>query len=40
MAAACQALGGTKGKLIRYSTSGEVTGDLREVVGYAAIAVF
>jgi AmmeMemoRadiSam system protein B len=39
MAAACQALGGTKGKLIRYSTSGEVTGDLREVVGYAAIAV-
>jgi AmmeMemoRadiSam system protein B len=32
-------MGATKGKLIRYTTSGEVSGDRREVVGYAAIAV-
>jgi MEMO1 family protein len=39
MVAACRTMGATTGKLIRYSTSGEVTGDRREVVGYAAIAV-
>jgi AmmeMemoRadiSam system protein B len=39
MVAACRMLGATAGKLIRYTTSGEITGDRREVVGYAAIAV-
>lgn len=39
MVAACGKLGAKTGKLIRYATSGEVTGDRREVVGYAAIAV-
>jgi AmmeMemoRadiSam system protein B len=39
MVAACRTLGATAGKLIRYTTSGEITGDRREVVGYAAIAV-
>jgi hypothetical protein len=39
MAAACRTMGATAGKLIRYTTSGEITGDRREVVGYAAIAV-
>jgi AmmeMemoRadiSam system protein B len=39
MVIACHAMGAAKGKLIRYTTSGEITGDHREVVGYAAIAV-
>ncbi|MFA5414491.1 MAG: AmmeMemoRadiSam system protein B [Methanoregula sp.] len=39
MVTACSMLGATKGELIRYATSGDVTGDHREVVGYAAIAV-
>ena len=39
MVVACRTMGATKGKLIRYTTSGEVTGDHLEVVGYAAIAV-
>jgi AmmeMemoRadiSam system protein B len=32
-------LGAKTAQLIRYATSGDVTGDRREVVGYAAIAV-
>jgi AmmeMemoRadiSam system protein B len=32
-------LGAKAAKLLRYATSGDVTGDTREVVGYAAIAV-
>lgn len=32
------ALGARRGELLRYSTSGDITGD-REVVGYAALAV-
>ena len=39
MVEACRTMGATKGKLIRYTTSGEITGDHLEVVGYAAIAV-
>ncbi|MDD1716353.1 MAG: AmmeMemoRadiSam system protein B, partial [Methanolinea sp.] len=34
----CRGLGAKSGKLLRYATSGEVTGD-PDVVGYAAIAV-
>ena len=36
---ACTGLGAKAAKLIRYATSGDVTGDTREVVGYASIAV-
>jgi len=32
-------MGASKGELLTYRTSGDVTGDLEEVVGYAAIAV-
>ncbi len=39
MVQACAGLGATAAKLIRYATSGDVTGDNREVVGYASIAV-
>ncbi|OPY37184.1 MAG: hypothetical protein A4E35_01650 [Methanoregula sp. PtaU1.Bin051] len=39
MAGACRAMGATEGRLLTYATSGEVTGDRQEVVGYAAIAV-
>jgi AmmeMemoRadiSam system protein B len=39
MALACKELGATGAELITYATSGDVTGDNREVVGYAGIAV-
>jgi MEMO1 family protein len=39
MALACLESGSKKAELIQYSTSGDVTGDDSEVVGYAAIAV-
>ena len=39
MVMACGEMGAKAAKLIRYATSGDVTGDRREVVGYAAIAV-
>jgi hypothetical protein len=39
MVTVCGKLGAKTAKLIRYATSGEVTGERREVVGYAAIAV-
>ena len=39
MVTACSNLGATTAKLIRYATSGDVTGDTREVVGYAGITV-
>ena len=32
-------MGASRGELLTYRTSGDVTGDLEEVVGYAAIAV-
>jgi len=38
MCHACSAMGASRGELLRYATSGDVTGD-REVVGYAALAV-
>jgi len=38
MCLACKKLGAREGRLLRYATSGDVTGD-PEVVGYAAIAV-
>ena len=34
---ACKALGVSKGALVRYATSGDVTGDYSSVVGYAGI---
>jgi len=34
---AARALGATRGDLVRYATSGEVSGDDRQVVGYAGI---
>lgn len=36
---ACRALGATDAKLIRYATSGDVTGDYSQVVGYAGVIV-
>ncbi len=36
---AAKDLGAARGDLLAYRTSGDVTGDLEEVVGYAAIAV-
>jgi AmmeMemoRadiSam system protein B len=39
MMSVCAKLGAKAAKLIRYATSGDVTGDFREVVGYASIAV-
>jgi AmmeMemoRadiSam system protein B len=36
---ACLALGASKGELAGYMTSGDVTGDLREVVGYGGVLV-
>ncbi|MCC7556772.1 MAG: AmmeMemoRadiSam system protein B, partial [Methanoculleus marisnigri] len=35
----CRSLGATRGELLRYTTSGDVTEDYNQVVGYAAIAV-
>ncbi|MDN7024177.1 AmmeMemoRadiSam system protein B [Methanoculleus sp. FWC-SCC1] len=39
MCIACRALGAKRGQLLRYTTSGDVTNDYDQVVGYAAIAV-
>jgi AmmeMemoRadiSam system protein B len=39
MLSAARELGATKGSLIKYQTSGEVTGDKESVVGYAGIIV-
>lgn len=39
MIEACKRFGATKGELLGYSTSGSVTGDLAEVVGYGAAAI-
>jgi AmmeMemoRadiSam system protein B len=39
MVLTCKTLGATAANLIRYATSGDVTGDIRQVVGYAGIAV-
>jgi AmmeMemoRadiSam system protein B len=34
---ACKNLGATKGELLSYATSGDVSGDTESVVGYSAI---
>jgi AmmeMemoRadiSam system protein B len=34
---ACKNLGATKGKLLSYTTSGDVSGNTESVVGYGAI---
>jgi len=39
MVTACRAAGARSGRLVRYGTSAEVSGDYSQVVGYAAIAV-
>ena len=39
MVLAARGLGARKGELLQYTTSGDVTGDRGQVVGYAAIAV-
>ncbi len=39
MLAAARSLGAREGRLISYQTSGERTGDYREVVGYAGMAI-
>jgi hypothetical protein len=36
---ACRELGATTASLIKYETSGDVTGDYRQVVGYAGVLV-
>jgi MEMO1 family protein len=40
MLAAAKELGATKAKMIKYSTSGETTGDYAAVVGYGGIVVY
>jgi len=39
MLVACKLLGATKAELIKYTNSGEVSGDYEQVVGYAGIVV-
>jgi len=39
MLVAARALGATKSELVRYATSGDVSGDRRQVVGYAGVMV-
>ena len=34
---ACKKLGATRGELLKYATSGDVTGDMSSVVGYGSI---
>ena len=37
VARACRKLGATRGELVRYASSGDVTGDMGSVVGYAGM---
>ena len=39
MLTACKALGSKKARLLRYATSGDITGDHSQVVGYASVEV-
>jgi AmmeMemoRadiSam system protein B len=39
MLVAAMELGATRARLVRYATSGDVTGDNRRVVAYAALTV-
>jgi AmmeMemoRadiSam system protein B len=36
---AVERMGAAHGELVRYSTSGEITGEFEEVVGYAGIII-
>ena len=36
---ACRELGASEARLVKYETSGDVTGDFDQVVGYAGVAV-
>ena len=40
MLVASRELGATQAELASYGTSGDVTGDKRQVVGYAAVSVW
>jgi hypothetical protein len=40
MLTACKVLGATKAELVKYATSGEVSGDYDQVVGYAGVIVY
>ena len=40
MLAACKELGATQAELAKYMTSGEVSGDMEQVVGYAGVVVY
>jgi hypothetical protein len=37
---ACKLLGATKAELVKYATSGDVTGDYAQVVGYAGFVIY
>ncbi len=39
MLAACRELGASRARLVRYATSGDVTGDYSHVVGYAGVVI-
>ncbi len=39
MLTAARALGATRAELVRYATSGDITGDHDEVVGYAGLVI-
>jgi len=39
MITACKQLGASKARLLRYATSGDITGDYSQVVGYASVEV-
>ena len=39
MLTACKQLGADKARLLRYATSGDITGDYSQVVGYASVEV-
>ncbi len=39
MLAACKALGATTAELVKYTNSGEVSGDYEQVVGYAGVVI-
>jgi AmmeMemoRadiSam system protein B len=36
---ACRSLGASKGEVVGYMTSGDVTGDFRQVVGYGGVLI-
>jgi len=40
MLIACKALGATKAELVKYATSGDVSGDFDQVVGYAGVVIY